>query len=129
MLNTENASALVNGGEVNAGQTRKVKMLIGTFVKSVGKDVKEGAVIQISDVDYRFLKPYGYCEDYKAEQEPAVVPPAVVPPAVVPPAVVPPAVVPPAVVPPAVVPPAQGNDPKPQDNGTKPTVEGKRANR
>ena len=104
MLNTENASALVNGGEVNAGQTRKVKMLIGTFVKSVGKDVKEGAVIQISDVDYRFLKPYGYCEDYKAEQEPAVVPPA-------------------------VVPPAQGNDPKPQDNGTKPTVEGKRANR
>ena len=68
-LNTENAGALVGMSNPNNGRTHRVEILIGTFIQSVGKDVKVGAIVDVSDGDYRFLKPYGYCRDAGVEAE------------------------------------------------------------
>lgn len=62
MLSTENTGTPVN--------TKRVKVLIGTMVRSVGEngqDVTKGQIIDVSPEDYRFLKGYGYVEDYNEE--------------------------------------------------------------
>jgi hypothetical protein len=67
MLNTENASALIGGANQNAGKSHEVEVLIATFVQSLGRDVQVGEVVEISNADYRFLKPYNYVKDVEAE--------------------------------------------------------------
>jgi len=62
-LNTENAGALIGSANPNAGNKHTVEVLIGTFVASVGRDVKQGEVVTVSNDDYRFLKPYGYVKE------------------------------------------------------------------
>lgn len=68
-LNTENASAIVPGVVSQPGAMIDVKVLIGTFVKSVGRDVRVGEVVAVSAEDYRFLKPYKYVTDATDEVE------------------------------------------------------------
>lgn len=67
MLSTDNAGAIVPGSGGRAGY-HTVEMLKATTVKSVGRVVKVGEVVEISDEDYRFLKPYEFCKDYEAEE-------------------------------------------------------------
>lgn len=64
-LNTQNSGSVVAGGTPNATPTRKVTVLKGTHVQSVGRDVQVGQIIEVSSADYNFLKPYGYVEDFK----------------------------------------------------------------
>lgn len=74
-LNTENASDVV--GKPGTGiiaESHKVEVLIGTFVRSVGRDVKQGVTALISEADYRFLKPYGYVKDAHPDAEVDVAP-------------------------------------------------------
>jgi hypothetical protein len=64
-LNTDNAGALL--GKTPKDGTHTVKVLIGTFIASVGRDVKKGEVVDVSAEDYRFLKPYKFVEDRTEE--------------------------------------------------------------
>lgn len=63
-LNTENASAVVAGAQPTAvaGMIR-VEVLISTHINSVGRDVVVGEIVEVSQDDYRFLKPYKYVKD------------------------------------------------------------------
>lgn len=69
MLSTENAGGLV--GIHNTTTTNvTVRMLIGTRVESLGRDVRTGEVVTISQKDASFLVPYGYAtKDLEVESE------------------------------------------------------------
>jgi hypothetical protein len=60
-LSTENAGALTGKPNTTKGIVT-VEILIGTFVKSVGRDVQVGETVEISDEDARFLLPYAYAK-------------------------------------------------------------------
>jgi hypothetical protein len=59
MISTENAGGLVGTSTPN-GATVTVKFLIGTFVQSIGRDVRAGEVLTVSQKDASFLLPYSY---------------------------------------------------------------------
>lgn len=62
MLTTKNASAVIPGITPDAQPSQQVEVLIATFIKSVGRDVQVGEVVEISPEDFRFLVPYGYAK-------------------------------------------------------------------
>lgn len=68
-LNTENAGSVVAGGRVTGVGRKRVEMLLGTFVQSVGRSVNVGEIVEVSDADYRFLKPYNYCKDAESIED------------------------------------------------------------
>lgn len=61
-LNTQNAGGLV-AGAVGKGRTFLVRFLKATHVHSLDRTSRIGEEVEVSDRDYAFLKPYGYCED------------------------------------------------------------------
>lgn len=68
ILSTQNAGGLVGINNTTAG-TVKVRMLIGTRVESLGRDVNEGEVVTISQKDASFLLPYNYAtRDLEVEE-------------------------------------------------------------
>lgn len=58
MISTENAGGLL--GSPNATGTRRIRMLIGTRVESLGRDTKVGEIVDVSVKDASFLIPYNY---------------------------------------------------------------------
>jgi hypothetical protein len=68
MLTTENAGGVVAGSGQRAGY-HTVEMLKATTVRSVGRVVQVGEVVEVDDSDYRFLKPYEFCKDSEVEVE------------------------------------------------------------
>jgi hypothetical protein len=68
-LDTNNAGALIGKAEnAIAGALHKVEVLVGTFIHSLGRDVKVGETVEISHADYRFLKPYEYVKDVDSDE-------------------------------------------------------------
>jgi hypothetical protein len=67
MLTTENAGGVVAGASNAKLGYHTVEILKGTYVHSVGRNVKADEVVEVSDADYRFLKPYGFCKDSDGE--------------------------------------------------------------
>jgi hypothetical protein len=67
-LNTNNASGLT-GGTNPANTTHTVRVLIGTYIQSVGRDVQVGEIVEISFDDFRFLNAYKYVTKDLQESE------------------------------------------------------------
>jgi hypothetical protein len=68
-LNATNSSGVVPGGNAPKSDNVTVEMLVGTFVESLGRDVKEGEVVTITSKDARFLLPYKYAKQVTEEVE------------------------------------------------------------